>query len=106
MIMGIFQAMAKEIGLDVDYRDRYFEAHPGQYHDCAMCDKRLDRYSKGDDAVTIDHIWPQKPAIKYRVLARPLSSIYNLQVLCRSCNSSVMTNTDIDKKIRYDILYA
>jgi hypothetical protein len=90
--MGIFQSLlnlaTNAVGVDTNYRERYFQAHPEQYHKCQMCGKQLDRFStKVDDAVTIDHIWPQKLAVKYHVLAKPLSNLLNLQVLCRSCNS-------------------
>ena len=88
--MGIFnsllRATAKAVGLDVDYRARYQAAHP-QDPQCQMCGKQLYWASKGDDAVTIDHIWPQKLAVKFPILAKPLSSLANLQPLCRSCNS-------------------
>lgn len=83
--MGIFQALsrtaAKAVGLDVDYRERYQEAHP-EDPKCQMCGKQLLWASKGEDGVTIDHIWPQKLAIKFPVLAKPLIVllIYNLCV--------------------------
>jgi len=89
--MGIFSSMArglaKELGLDVDYRERYRKAHP-EDPECQMCRKQLHWDSKDcDDQVTIDHIWPQKLAVKFPILAKPLSSLANLQPLCRSCNS-------------------
>jgi len=89
--MGIFQSMArataKAIGLDVDYRERYQKAHP-EDPECQMCRKQLYWGSKDyDDQVTIDHIWPQQLAVRFPILAKPLSSLANLQPLCRSCNS-------------------
>ena len=89
--MGIFSSMArataKAIGLDVDYRERYQKAHP-EDPECQMCRKQLHWGSKDyDDQVTIDHIWPQQLAVRFPILAKPLSSLANLQPLCRSCNS-------------------
>jgi hypothetical protein len=88
--MAIFQSMArataKAIGLDVGYRERYQKAYPKDPQ-CKMCGKQLYWESKGDEGVTIDHIWPQKLAIKFPILARSLSSLANLQPLCRECNS-------------------
>jgi hypothetical protein len=88
--MGILQSLsraaAKSVGLDVDYRERYMEAHP-EDPKCQICGMQLHWGSKGEDGVTIDHIWPQKLAIKFPILAKPLSSLANLQPLCRECNS-------------------
>jgi hypothetical protein len=90
--MGIFNSLArsvaKSVGLDVDYRERYRNAHP-QDPKCQMCGMQLywDKNKTEEDSVTIDHIWPQKLAVKFPVLAKPLSSLANLQPLCKSCNS-------------------
>jgi 5-methylcytosine-specific restriction endonuclease McrA len=88
--MGLFSGILKAAtGVDVNYRETYFNRHPEQHQPCQMCGKMLDREAprNSDEEMTIDHIWPQKLGSKFPMLIPALNSVANLQVLCRPCNS-------------------
>lgn len=59
-----------------NYRDIYFNANPGDNHQCKGCGKALRKSVPYE--IEIDHIVPKK--------AHGTNAITNLQTLCKPCN--------------------
>lgn len=68
-----------------NYRDVYFNANPGDCHECKGCSKVIVR-STVPSEVQIDHIVPKK--------AYGTNALTNLQTLCGPCNRNKSAKID------------